>query len=105
MFQLGYMVLALGIGAYSASIFHLFNHAFFKALLFLSAGSIIHAIGDEQDLRKMGGLIARQPYTYSLMLVGSMSLMGFPFMTGFYSKDAIIEMAYGSYTIAGTMGH
>lgn len=103
--QLGYMVLALGIGAYSASIFHLFNHAFFKALLFLSAGSIIHAIGDEQDIRKMGGLIARQPYTYSLMLVGSMSLMGFPFMTGFYSKDAIIEMAYGSYTVAGTMGH
>jgi NADH-ubiquinone oxidoreductase chain 5 len=103
--QLGYMVLAIGVGANTSSIFHLFNHAFFKALLFLSAGSIIHAIADEQDIRKMGGLITRQPYTYSLMLVGSMSLMGFPFMTGFYSKDSIIEMAYGSYSIAGTFGH
>lgn len=103
--QLGYMVLASGLGANSASIFHLFNHAFFKALLFLSAGSVIHAIGDEQDLRKMGGMIVRQPYTYTMMLVGSLALMGFPFMTGFYSKDAIIEMAYGSYTVTGTMGH
>jgi NADH-ubiquinone oxidoreductase chain 5 len=103
--QLGYMVLACGIGASTASIYHLYNHAFFKALLFLSAGSVIHAIGDEQDLRKMGGLIARQPSTYSVMVIGSMSLMGFPFLTGYYSKDAIIEMAYGSYTVAGTMGH
>jgi len=103
--QLGYMVFACGISSYSASIFHLFNHAFFKALLFLSAGSVIHAIGDEQDLRKMGALIARQPYTYTMILIGSLSLMGFPFLTGFYSKDAIIEMAYGTYTVEGTFAH
>lgn len=103
--QLGYMVLASGIGASSASIFHLFNHAFFKALLFLSAGSVIHAIADEQDLRKMGGLITRQKYTYTMILVGSMALMGFPFLTGYYSKDAIIEMSYAAYTVTGTFGH
>lgn len=103
--QLGYMVLASGIGASSASIFHLFNHAFFKALLFLSAGSVIHAIADEQDLRKMGGLITRQRYTYTMILVGSMALMGFPFLTGYYSKDAIIELAYATYTVTGTFGH
>lgn len=103
--QLGYMVFACGISAYGASIYHLFNHAFFKALLFLSAGSVIHAIGDEQDIRKMGSMIARQPYTYSVMLIGSLSLMGFPYLTGYYSKDAIIEMAYGAYTIDGTFGH
>ncbi len=103
--QLGYMVFACGISSYSASIYHLFNHAFFKALLFLSAGSVIHAIGDEQDIRKMGSMIGRQPYTYSVMLIGSLSLMGFPYMTGYYSKDAIIEMAYGAYTIDGTFGH
>ena len=103
--QLGYMVFACGISSYSASIYHLFNHAFFKALLFLSAGSVIHAIGDEQDIRKMGSMIGRQPYTYSVMLIGSLSLMGFPYLTGYYSKDAIIEMAYGAYTIDGTFGH
>jgi NADH-ubiquinone oxidoreductase chain 5 len=103
--QLGYMVFACGISSYSASIFHLFNHAFFKALLFLSAGSVIHAIGDEQDIRKMGSQIARQPYTYSVMLIGSLSLMGFPYLTGYYSKDGIIEMAYGAYTVDGTFGH
>jgi NADH-ubiquinone oxidoreductase chain 5 len=103
--QLGYMVFACGISSYGASIYHLFNHAFFKALLFLSAGSVIHAIGDEQDIRKMGSMIARQPYTYSVMLIGSLSLMGFPYLTGYYSKDAIIEMAYGAYTIDGTFGH
>ncbi|MBS1758345.1 MAG: hypothetical protein JSU03_13800 [Bacteroidetes bacterium] len=103
--QLGYMVLASGIGASSASIFHLFNHAFFKALLFLSAGSVIHAIADEQDLRKMGGLITRQKYTYTMILVGSLALMGFPFLTGYYSKDAIIEMSYAAYTVTGTFGH
>lgn len=103
--QLGYMVLACGIGAHSAGIFHLYNHAFFKALLFLSAGSVIHALGDEQDMRKMGGILSRQPFTYTMILIGSMSLMGFPFLTGYYSKDAIIEMAYGAYTVEGTMGH
>jgi NADH-ubiquinone oxidoreductase chain 5 len=103
--QLGYMILGCGVGGFGASIFHLYNHAFFKALLFLSAGSIIHGLGDEQDIRKMGGMIGRQPYTYSMMLIGSLSLMGFPFLTGYYSKDAIIEMAYAEYTIEGTMGH
>ena len=103
--QLGYMVFACGISSYSTSIFHLFNHAFFKALLFLSAGSVIHALGDEQDLRKMGSVLIRQPFTYTMILIGSLSLMGFPFLTGFYSKDAIIEMAYASYTIEGTFAH
>ena len=103
--QLGYMVFACGITAYSTSLFHLFNHAFFKALLFLSAGSVIHALGDEQDLRKMGSVLIRQPFTYTMILIGSLSLMGFPFLTGFYSKDAIIELAYASYTIEGSLAH
>ena len=103
--QLGYMVFACGVSAYSASLFHLFNHAFFKALLFLSAGSVIHALADEQDLRKMGAIISRQPMTYTAMLIGSLSLMGTPFLTGFYSKDTIIEMAYGAYNVEGTVGH
>lgn len=91
--QLGYMVFCCGLSFYNLSIFHLFNHAFFKALLFLSAGSIIHAISDEQDMRKMGSLINFLPVTYSLMLVGSLALMGFPFLTGFYSKDVILEVS------------
>jgi NADH-ubiquinone oxidoreductase chain 5 len=99
------MVFACGVSAYSVSLFHLFNHAFFKALLFLSAGSVIHALADEQDLRKMGAVISRQPMTYSAMLIGSLALMGTPFLTGFYSKDTIIEMAYGAYKVEGTMGH
>ena len=90
--QLGYMVLACGVSNYNVAIFHLFNHSWFKALLFLSAGSIIHALKNEQDLRKMGGLIKLLPLTYSLILVGSFSLIGFPFLTGFYSKDFIIEL-------------
>lgn len=102
--QLGYMVFASGLAGYGASIYHLFNHAFFKALLFLSAGSVIHAIGDEQDLRKMGSLLSRQPYTYSVMLIGSLSLMGVPYLTGFYSKDGIIELAAGAYTVEGSFG-
>lgn len=100
--QLGYMVFACGISNYSASLFHLMNHAFFKALLFLSAGSIIHAMADEQDFRKLGGLIRSNPFTYSMILIGSLSLMGFPFLTGFYSKDAILELAYTHYTFDGT---
>ena len=103
--QLGYMMFASGLTAYGASIYHLFNHAFFKALLFLSAGSVIHAMGDEQDLRKMGAVIGQQPFTYIMMMVGSMSLMGFPFLTGYYSKDGIIEVAYAAYTVEGTFGH
>ena len=99
--QLGYMVFACGISQYSVSIFHLMNHAFFKALLFLSAGAVIHAMSDEQDMRKMGGLATLLPFTYAMMLIGSLSLIGFPFLTGFYSKDVILELAYSQYTISG----
>ena len=98
--QLGYMVFACGTSNYSVGVFHLANHAFFKALLFLSAGSVIHALGDEQDMRKMGGLIKLIPFTYAMMFIGSISLMGFPFLTGFYSKDAILELAFGKFTIS-----
>nr|UFX34167.1 NADH dehydrogenase subunit 5 [Nitraria tangutorum] len=99
--QLGYMIFACGISNYSVSVFHLMNHAFFKALLFLSAGSVIHAMSDEQDMRKMGGLASPFPFTYAMMLMGSLSLIGFPFLTGFYSKDVILELAYTKYTISG----
>jgi proton-translocating NADH-quinone oxidoreductase chain L len=98
--QLGYMVFACGTSNYSVGVFHLANHAFFKALLFLSAGSVIHALGDEQDMRKMGGLIKLIPFTYAMMFIGSISLMGFPFLTGFYSKDAILELAFGKFTVS-----
>jgi NADH-ubiquinone oxidoreductase chain 5 len=99
------MVFACGVSNYGVGFFHLANHAFFKALLFLSAGCVIHAMSDEQDMRKLGGLIKSLPFTYSLMLIGSLSLMGFPFLTGFYSKDAILELAYSSYTIDGCFAH
>nr|YP_009159665.1 NADH dehydrogenase subunit 5 [Halcampoides purpureus]AKQ50938.1 NADH dehydrogenase subunit 5 [Halcampoides purpureus] len=98
--QLGYMVMACGLSHYSISLFHLMNHAFFKALLFLSAGSVIHALADEQDMRKMGGLIKSIPFTYTMMIIGSLSLMGFPYLTGFYSKDLILELAYDQYYLA-----
>ena len=103
--QLGYMVFACGLSNYSVSIFHVFNHAYFKALLFLSAGSVIHALSDEQDMRRMGGLVQLLPFTYSMMLVGSLALMGFPFLTGFYSKDVILEIAYSKYSFLGTFSH
>ena len=99
--QLGYMVFACGLSNYSVGVFHLSNHAFFKALLFLGAGSIIHAVSDEQDMRKMGGLKNLVPFTYSMMVIGSLALIGFPFLTGFYSKDVILEVAYGKYTLEG----
>jgi NADH-ubiquinone oxidoreductase chain 5 len=99
--QLGYMIFACGLSNYEVGIFHLSNHAFFKALLFLGAGSVIHAVSDEQDMRKMGGLRNLLPFTYSIMLIGSLALMGFPFLTGFYSKDTILEVAYAKYTIWG----
>ena len=99
--QLGYMVFACGLSNYSVGIFHLANHAFFKALLFLGAGSIIHSVADEQDIRKMGGLKRLIPYTYSVILIGSLALIGFPFLTGFYSKDVILEIAYGKFTPEG----
>ena len=96
--QLGYMIFACGLSNYSVGIFHLANHAFFKALLFLGAGSIIHSVNDEQDMRKMGGLRKLIPFTYGIMLIGSLSLMGIPFLTGFYSKDVILEIAYAKFT-------
>jgi NADH-ubiquinone oxidoreductase chain 5 len=86
-------------------MFHLMNHAYFKALLFLSAGSVIHALNDEQDMRRMGGLLQVLPFTYVMVLVGSLALMGFPFLTGFYSKDVILEIAYAKYTTYGTFAH
>ncbi len=90
--QLGYMIVACGISQYSISLFHLINHAFFKALLFLSAGAVLHAIFDEQDMRKMGGLQLNLPLTYIYFIIGSLSLMAFPFLTGFYSKDYLLEI-------------
>ena len=92
--QLGYMFFATGVGAYNIAMFHLFTHAFFKALLFLGAGSVIHAFKDEQNIEKMGAVWRKLPYTYTLMLIGTLALTGFPFLSGFYSKDAIIEFAY-----------
>nr|YP_009734555.1 NADH dehydrogenase subunit 5 [Microzoanthus occultus]QIB71110.1 NADH dehydrogenase subunit 5 [Microzoanthus occultus] len=98
--QLGYMVVACGISQYSISLFHLMNHAFFKALLFLSAGSVIHAMSDEQDMRRMGGLIGSTPFTFTMVAIGSLSLMGTPFLTGFYSKDLILELAYDQHYLS-----
>ncbi len=94
--QLGYMFVALGVGAYSAAVFHLFTHAFFKALLFLGAGSVIHAMHHEQDMRNMGSLRRAIPFTAAMMAIGNLALIGFPFTAGYYSKDAIIEAAYMS---------
>src|SRR6201996_1837166 len=98
--QLGYMTMAIGLSQYNVALFHTVNHAFFKALLFLGAGAVIHSFGDQQDIRKMGGLIKFLPFTYSVMLVGTLSLLATPFLTGFYSKDLIIELAYGNYSFS-----
>ncbi len=92
--QLGYMFFAAGIGAYNVAIFHLFTHAFFKALLFLGSGCVIHSFKNEQDIRSMGGVWKKIPYTYGLMIIGTLALTGFPFLSGYYSKDAIIEFAF-----------
>ena len=92
--QLGYMFFAAGVGAYHVAIFHLFTHAFFKALLFLGSGCVIHSFNEEQDIRSMGGVWKKIPYTYVLMIIGTLALTGFPFLSGYYSKDAIIEFAY-----------
>ena len=92
--QLGYMFFATGVGAYNVAMFHLFTHAFFKALLFLGSGSVIHAFKDEQNINNMGGVWKKLPYTYTLMIIGTLALTGFPLLSGFYSKDAIIEFAY-----------
>lgn len=103
--QLGYMIFACGVSNYSVAVFHLMNHAFFKALLFLGAGSVIHALANQQDMRKMGGLVQILPFTYAMMLIGSLSLAGFPFLTGFYSKDVILEVAFARYTINGNFAY
>ena len=92
--QLGYMFFAAGIGAYHVAIFHLFTHAFFKALLFLGSGCVIHSFKEEQDIRFMGAVWKKIPYTYVFMIIGTLALTGFPFLSGFYSKDAIIEFSY-----------
>ena len=97
MSQLGMMVIAVGLSSYNVALFHLVNHAFYKGLLFLAAGSVIHAVGDNQDFRKYGGLRLFLPLTYSVMVIASLSLVAFPFMTGFYSKDFILESAYGQF--------
>jgi NADH-ubiquinone oxidoreductase chain 5 len=99
--QLGYMFFACGLSNYSLAVFHLSNHACFKALLFLGAGSVIHAMNDEQDIRKMGGLRRILPFTYNMFLIGSLALMGFPFLTGFYSKDVILEIAFATFNEIG----
>jgi NADH-ubiquinone oxidoreductase chain 5 len=103
MSQLGMMVIAVGLSSYNIALFHLINHAFYKGLLFLGAGSVIHAVADNQDFRKYGGLILYLPLTYSVMLIASLSLVAFPFMTGFYSKDFILESAYGQYHLSGVI--
>lgn len=99
--QLGYMIFACGLSSYEVGVFHLFNHAFFKALLFLCAGSIIHSLSDEQDIRKMGGLKSILPFSYAAMLIGSLALTGFPFLAGFYSKDTLLEIAFSKYNYLG----
>ncbi|MAF68105.1 MAG: NADH-quinone oxidoreductase subunit L [Micavibrio sp.] len=101
MSQLGYMFFALGVSAYGAAIFHLMTHAFFKALLFLGAGSVIHAIADEQDMRNMGGLWKKIPFTYAFMWIGGLALAGMPFFAGYFSKDMILEAAYADHTWFG----
>ena len=99
--QLGYMFFAAGVGAYNVAMFHLFTHAFFKALLFLGSGSVIHSFKNEQDINAMGGVWRKLPYTWTLMLIGTLALTGFPLLSGFYSKDAIIEFAYLSGSTTG----
>jgi NADH-ubiquinone oxidoreductase chain 5 len=97
--QLGYMFFSCGMSNYNVGLFHLFNHAFFKALLFLSMGSIIHALCDEQDIRKMGGILRFLPITYVMVFIGSLSLMALPFLTGYYSKDFLLEFIFSVYTV------
>jgi NADH-ubiquinone oxidoreductase chain 5 len=96
---MGYLFMAVGISQYSVALFHLVNHAFFKAVLFLAAGGVLHSMADQQDMRRLGGLINLLPFTYTIILIGSLSLMALPFLTGFYSKDLILESGYAQYTI------
>lgn len=102
--QLGYMVFACGVSHYDIAFYHLTNHAFFKAALFMAAGSVIHALQDEQDMRKFGGLKNFLFFTFTVILIGSLSLMGFPFLTGFFSKDAILEAGSSFLTIDSSFG-
>ena len=95
------MVLACGVSQYSVALYHLLNHAYFKALLFLSAGCIIHGVGDEQDVRKMGGMVKVIPMIYTCVLIGSLSLMALPYLSGYYSKDMILEVSYSQYRLNG----
>jgi NADH-ubiquinone oxidoreductase chain 5 len=103
--QLGYMVMAVGLSQYNVALMHVVNHAFFKALLFLGAGAVIHSFADQQDIRRMGGLQNFLPFVYSVMLIGTLSLLATPWLTGFYSKDLIIELAYGQYSFNGTYAY
>jgi len=103
MSQLGMMVVAVGLSCYNIALFHLINHAFYKGLLFLGAGAVIHAVSDNQDFRRYGGLRPFLPLTYSVMLIASLSLVAFPFITGFYSKDFILESAYGQFYFSSTV--
>src|SRR6266568_4579964 len=103
--QLGYMMMAIGLSQYNVALMHTVNHAFFKALLFLGAGAVIHSFHDQQDVRKMGGLIKFLPLTYTVMLVGSLSLLATPYLTGFYSKDLILELAFSQYSFSGTYAY
>ena len=102
MSQLGLMVVAIGLSSYNIALFHICTHAFYKSALFLGAGSIIHAVADNQDLRRFGGLIKFLPLTFSVMLIASISLAAFPFFSGFYSKDLILESAFGQFSFSGT---
>jgi NADH-ubiquinone oxidoreductase chain 5 len=103
--QLGYMMMAIGLSQYNVALFHTVNHSFFKAMLFLAAGAVIHSFADQQDIRRMGGLINFLPFTYSILLVGTMSLLAIPFLSGFYSKDLILELAFGQYSFSGTYAY
>jgi NADH-ubiquinone oxidoreductase chain 5 len=105
MSQMGYLFMAVGLSQYNVALFHLVNHAFFKALLFLAAGAVIHGMADQQDLRRLGGLVNFLPFTYTAILIGSLSLMAFPFLTGFYSKDLILEVALGQYEVSGNLAY
>ena len=103
--QLGYMVMAVGLSQYNVALMHVVNHAFFKALLFLGAGAIIHSTADQQDIRRLGGLINFLPFTYSTILIGTIALLGLPWLSGFYSKDLIIELAYSRYSFSSNYAY
>lgn len=103
--QIGYLVIAVGMSQYSAALIHIASHAYFKALLFLSAGGVLHSISDEQDIRRLGGLIAQLPFTYTAIIVGSISLIAIFPISGYYSKDLILELAYSQYTYTGYQGY